>query len=72
MTASETLEERPSEELATPKKDLNLEVDNEPEVKCDVNNDSPSEGKKTKKKDVKKDKGIHKTGTSNFWAVHGL
>ncbi|AWP17526.1 putative tubby protein-like [Scophthalmus maximus] len=59
MTASETLEERPSEEPATPKKDLNLEVDNEPEVKCDVNNDSPSEGKKTKKKDVKKDKEMH-------------
>ncbi|XP_035468581.2 tubby protein homolog [Scophthalmus maximus] len=58
MTASETLEERPSEEPATPKKDLNLEVDNEPEVKCDVNNDSPSEGKKTKKKDVKKDKEV--------------
>ncbi|XP_022598978.1 tubby protein homolog [Seriola dumerili] len=55
MTASMTLEEMPSEKPLTPKK-MNLDIDKEPEVKCVVEDDAQVEGKKTKKKDVKKEK----------------
>lgn len=55
MTASMTLDEMSSEKPATPKR-MNLEVDKEPEAKCEVENDSPVEEKKTKKKDAKKEK----------------
>lgn len=55
MTASMTLDDMPSEKPVTPKK-MNLEIDKEPEVKCDVEKDAHVEGKKTKKKDVKKEK----------------
>ncbi|KAM9336261.1 tubby protein homolog [Symphorus nematophorus] len=55
MTAGMTLDEMPSEKLATPKK-MNLEIDKEPEMKHEVENNAQVEGKKTKKKDVKKEK----------------
>ncbi|XP_050922085.1 tubby-related protein 3 [Lates calcarifer] len=55
MTASMTLEEMPIEKRFTPKK-MSLEIDEEPEMKCDMENDAQVEGKKTKKKDVKKEK----------------
>ncbi|XP_034427352.1 tubby protein homolog [Hippoglossus hippoglossus] len=55
LTASETLEETPSEMPATPQK-MNLETDKESELKCEGENDAQAEGKKTKKKDVKKEK----------------
>ncbi|KAK2820228.1 hypothetical protein Q5P01_023187 [Channa striata] len=50
-----TLGQMPSEKPATPKK-MNLDIDKEPEVKCDVENDGQVEAKKTKKKDGKKEK----------------
>lgn len=58
-TASMTLDEMPLEKPVTLKK-MNLEIDKEPEVKCDVENDAYVEGKKSKKKDVKKEKAKRK------------
>ncbi|KAL7371684.1 hypothetical protein ABVT39_003395 [Epinephelus coioides] len=55
MTASATLDEVPSENPITPKT-MNLEVDKEPEGKCEVENDAQVEGKKPKKKEGKKEK----------------
>lgn len=59
MTASMMLDEMPSEKPVTPKK-MNLEIDKEPEVKCDMENDAHVEGKKAKKKVVKKEKAKRK------------
>ncbi|XP_026171054.1 tubby protein homolog [Mastacembelus armatus] len=55
MRASKLLNEVPLEKPVPPKK-MNLEIDQEPEVKCDVENEVQVEGKKTKKKDVRKEK----------------
>lgn len=55
MTASMTFVEMPSEKPVTPKK-MNLEIDKEPEVKGDTENDAHVEGKKAKKKEMKKEK----------------
>lgn len=55
VTATVTLDEMTSEKPVKSKR-MNLEIDNEPEVKCDVEKDSQPEGKKTKKKEAKKDK----------------
>ncbi|XP_039991888.1 histone-lysine N-methyltransferase, H3 lysine-79 specific-like [Xiphias gladius] len=60
MTASMTLEEMPSEKPVTPKK-MNLEIDKEPEVKCDVENDAQqltdfSEVEESEEKEKEKDK----------------
>uniref|UniRef100_A0A3B5B848 Tubby protein-like n=1 Tax=Stegastes partitus TaxID=144197 RepID=A0A3B5B848_9TELE len=55
MTESVAFDEMPSEKPATPKK-MNLEIDNEPEVKCEEENEAHAEGKKTKKKEGKKEK----------------
>eukprot|EP00064_Thunnus_orientalis_P001340 superscaffoldBa00000091_g1343 len=52
LTATLTLDEMPSEKPVIPKK-MNIEIDKEPEVKCEVENDPQVEGKKTKKKEKK-------------------
>ncbi|XP_044194513.1 tubby protein isoform X3 [Thunnus albacares] len=52
LTATLTLDEMPSEKPVIPKK-MNIEIDKEPEVKCEVENDPQAEGKKTKKKEKK-------------------
>ena len=54
-TATMKFDEVPSQIPNTPKK-MNLEIDKEPEVKCEVENNAQGEGKKPKKKDVKKEK----------------
>uniref|UniRef100_A0A3Q4I742 Si:dkey-220f10.4 n=1 Tax=Neolamprologus brichardi TaxID=32507 RepID=A0A3Q4I742_NEOBR len=54
-TANVELDEMPAEKPVVPKK-MNLEIDREPEVKCEGATEAQVEGKKTKKKDVKKDK----------------
>ncbi|XP_013768744.1 tubby protein [Pundamilia nyererei] len=54
-TANVELDEMPAEKPVVPKK-MNLEIDREPEVKYEGANEAQAEGKKTKKKDVKKDK----------------
>ena len=59
MSASMALLNIPSEKPCYPKT-MNLEVDKEPEVKCDEENDAPVEGKKIKKKDGKKEKAKRK------------
>lgn len=48
-------DEMPSEKLVTPKR-MNLDVDKEPAVKCEVEKDFQAEGKKAKKKEGKKEK----------------
>lgn len=58
-TANVELDEMPAEKPVVPKK-MNLEIDREPEVKCEGANEAQVEGKKTKKKDVKKDKAKRK------------
>lgn len=59
ITPSMTLDEMPSEKSVMPPK-MNLEIDREPEVKCDVENNAHVAGKKGKKKDVKKEKAKRK------------
>lgn len=59
MTASMALHEIPSEKPCYPKT-MNLEVDKDPEVKREEENDGPLEEKKIKKKDVKKEKAKRK------------
>ncbi|KAM7381828.1 hypothetical protein PAMA_012608 [Pampus argenteus] len=51
-TATLTLDEMPSKKPVTPKK-MSMEIDKEPEVKCEVENDCQVEVKKTKKKEKK-------------------
>ncbi|XP_034716759.1 tubby protein homolog isoform X2 [Etheostoma cragini] len=58
MTASMRLDEMSLGSPGTPKK-MNLEIDKEPEVKCEVENNAQTEGKKTKKNEVKKEKAKH-------------
>lgn len=55
MTATMTLDEMSSEKPVTSKR-MNLEIDKEPEVMCEVEKDSQLEGKRTKNKEVKKEK----------------
>lgn len=62
MAASMASDGIPPEKPITPKK-MNLEIDQEPEVRSDVENDTQVEGKKMKKKDVKKEKAKRKTWT---------
>ncbi len=52
MTASMTLEEKPSDKPVTPKR-MDLEIDKEPEPNCEVENDAQVEAKKMKKKKEK-------------------
>ncbi|KAI9531779.1 hypothetical protein NQZ68_038172 [Dissostichus eleginoides] len=54
-TATVKFDEVPSQIPNTPKK-MNLEIDKEPEVKCEVENNAQGEGEKPKKKDVNKEK----------------
>lgn len=73
MTATFTLDEVPSERPVTPKK-MNLEIDKEPDVTCEVENDAEVKGKKTKKKEKKeqaKRKNM-KIYTCVFWGFGGL
>ncbi|XP_078135335.1 tubby protein homolog [Sander vitreus] len=58
MTARMMLDEMSLENPVTPKK-MNLEIDKEPEVKCEVENNAQTEGKKTKRNEVKKEKAKH-------------
>ncbi|KAF3853446.1 hypothetical protein F7725_014134 [Dissostichus mawsoni] len=55
ITATLKFDEVPSQIPNTPKK-MNLEIDKEPEVKCEVESNAQGEGKKPKKKDVNKEK----------------
>ncbi|XP_031698387.1 tubby protein homolog [Anarrhichthys ocellatus] len=57
MTTSMTFDEMPSDNHVTPKK-MSLEMDKEPEVEWEVENDAQAEGKKTRKNEVKKEKEI--------------
>lgn len=54
VTATMTLDEMTSEKPLKSKR-MNLEIDKEPEGKCEVEKDSQLEGKKTMKKEAKKD-----------------
>lgn len=53
-------DEMPSEKLVTPKR-MNLDIDKEPTVKCEVEKDFQAEGKKAKKKEGKKEKAKRET-----------
>lgn len=55
VTATVIVDEMPSENPFTPKK-MNLDTDKEEEEKFGVDSDAQVEGKKTKKKDGKKEK----------------
>ena len=71
VTTSLGSDETPSEKPGTPKR-MNLEVDREPEVILDGENEAPVEGKKTKKKDTKKEKVKRKIGVINYCRLSGL
>ncbi|XP_032357675.1 tubby protein homolog isoform X2 [Etheostoma spectabile] len=58
MTESMRLDEMSLENPGTPKK-MNLEIDKEPEVKCEGENNNQTDAKKTKKNEVKKEKAKH-------------
>lgn len=59
MAASMELRETSPEKPVTPKK-MDLEIDKDPEVTCEGENEMQVEGKKTKKKDTKKAKAKRK------------